>query len=151
MAERKNSYNRKVLEAIINGEDPKKVKPPKKDKPPGPSESQIQQACINWFKLQHRALWEQGVLFHIANEGIRVAGMGSRAKREGIVRGVADLCLAMPRHGYGALYIEMKTPRGRQTPEQVAWGRHITNHGNKYVVCRSLNEFMVTINRYLAN
>lgn len=151
MAERKNSYNRRVLDAILKGEDPKKIKPPKNKAPAGPTESQIQQSCINWFKLQYRTLWEQGVLFHIANEGIRLAGMGSRAKREGIVKGVADLCLAMPRHGYGALYIEMKTSRGRQTPEQIAWGRNISNHGNKYVICRSLDEFRVTINRYLAN
>lgn len=151
MAERKNSYNRKVLEAIIKGEDPRKIRRPKRDPSAGPSESQIQQACIDWFKLQHRALWEQGVLFHIANEGIRVAGMGSRAKREGVVRGVADLCLAMPRHGYGALYIEMKTRSGRQSKEQIAWGNNISKHGNKYVVCRSLDEFRVIITRYLAN
>lgn len=151
MAERKNSYNRRVLDAIIKGEDPKKIKPPKRDPRDGPTESQIQQSCINWFKMQHRALWEQGVLFHIANEGIRLAGMGSRVKREGVVRGVADLCLAMPRHGYGALYIEMKRPTGRVSAEQEAWGKNMTKHGNKYVVCRSVDEFMVTINRYLAN
>lgn len=106
-----------VLQAIKEGRDPKTVKKPPRDPSEGPSESEIQQSCIKWFQLQHRALWEDGVLFHIANEGIRLGGQGRRIKREGIVRGVADLCLAMPRHGYGALYIEMKRPDRYQSPE----------------------------------
>ena len=110
MAPRKDSYNMLVLQAIKEGRDPKTVKKPPRDPSEGPSESEIQQSCIKWFQLQHRALWEDGVLFHIANEGIRLGGQGRRIKREGIVRGVADLCLAMPRHGYGALLHRNETP-----------------------------------------
>ena len=150
MAPRKDSHNMRVLQAIREGRDPKAVKKPPRDASLGPSESEIQQSCIRWFQLQHRALWEDGVLFHIANEGIRLGGQGRRVKREGIVRGVADLCLAMPRHGYGALYIEMKRPDRYQSPEQKTWQKNIVRHGNKYVVCKSLDEFVVTINRYLA-
>lgn len=150
MAPRKDSYNMLVLQAIVEGRDPKTVKRPPRDPSEGPSESQIQQSCIKWFQLQHRALWDDGVLFHIANEGIRLGGQGRRTKREGIVRGVADLCLAMPRHGYGALYIEMKRPGSYQSPEQKTWQKSIERHGNKYVVCRSLDEFVTIINRYLA-
>lgn len=150
MAPRKDSYNMFVLQAIKEGRDPKTVKKPPRDPSEGPSESEIQQSCIKWFQLQHRALWEDGVLFHIANEGIRLGGQGRRIKREGIVRGVADLCLAMPRHGYGALYIEMKRPDRYQSPEQRTWQKNIERHGNKYVVCKSLDEFIKIINRYLA-
>lgn len=138
------------LQAIKEGRDPKTVKKPPRDPSEGPSESEIQQSCIKWFQLQHRALWADGVLFHIANEGIRLGGQGRRIKREGIVRGVADLCLAMPRHGYGALYIEMKRPDRYQSPEQRTWQKNIERHGNKYVVCKSLDEFIKIINRYLA-
>ena len=150
MAPRKDSYNMLVLQAIKEGRDPKTVKKPPRDPSEGPSESEIQQSCIKWFQLQHRALWEDGVLFHIANEGIRLGGQGRRIKREGIVRGVADLCLAMPRHGYGALYIEMKRPDRYQSPEQRTWQKNIERHGNKYVICKSLDEFIKIINRYLA-
>lgn len=150
MAQRKDSYNMLVLQAIKEGRDPKTVKKPPRSPSEGPTESQIQQACIKWFKLQHRNLWDDGVLFHIANEGIRIGSQGSRIKREGIVKGVADLCLAMPRHGFGALYIEMKRPGCYQSPEQKTWQKCIERHGNKYVVCKSVNEFIVTINRYLA-
>ena len=74
MAPRKDSYNMLVLQAIKEGRDPKTVKKPPRDPSEGPSESQIQQSCIKWFQLQHRALWDDGVLFHIANEGIRLGG-----------------------------------------------------------------------------
>lgn len=150
MAPRKNSYDMMLMQAIKEGRDLNTVKRPPRDPSEGPTESQIQQTCIKWFQLQHNALWEDGVLFHIANEGIRLGGQGRRIKREGIVRGVADLCLALPRHGYGALYIEMKRPGCYQSPEQKTWQKSIEKHGNKYVVCRSLEEFVVTVNRYLA-
>lgn len=73
--------------------------------------------------------------FHIANEGIRVGRQGGRAKREGIVRGVADICLAIPNHGYGALYIEMKRPKTfdhkatYQTPDQKHGKQRVRNTG----------------------
>ena len=140
------TYNRQVLDAILHG------KPAPKRIPKGPassSESQIQQACINWFKAQYPRLWEDGVLFHIANEGVRRGGAGSRAKREGVVRGVADLCLAMPRKGYGALYIEMKKPGCYQRPDQKTWQKNIEKHGNKYVVIKSVESFMRLIQEYL--
>lgn len=150
MATNKNSHNALVLKAIMEGKDPLKVKRPPREPSESPTESQIQQSCFRWFQLQHKGLWEDGVLFHIANEGIRLGGQGRRAKREGIVRGVADICLAVPRHGYGALYIEMKRPGCYQSPEQKTWAQNITKHGYKYVVCKSLDEFIMTVNRYLA-
>lgn len=74
------------------------------------SESEIQQACIQWFQYAYPQLWQDGMLYHNANEGIRPGGQGRRIKREGLRKGVADLCLSVPRKGYGALYIEMKSP-----------------------------------------
>lgn len=100
--------------------------------------------------MQYREIWDAGLLFHIPNEGIRIGKMGSRMKREGVRRGVADLCLAIPRHGFGALYIEMKRPGGRQSAEQRAWQKNAEKYGNKYVICHSLEEFMFAIKRYLS-
>ena len=87
--------------------------------------------------MQHRALWEDGVLFHIANEGIRLGGQGGRIKREGIVKGVADLCLAIPRMVMGHSTLN-ETPRCYQQPSRKTWQKNIERHGNKYVVCKSL-------------
>ncbi len=148
-----NSYNKKLLKSLISGE--KFMKAPSA-RTVTQTESEIQQACFRWFKLQYPKLAEEGMLFHIANEGIRIGRQGCRAKREGIVRGVADICLAIPRHGYGALYIEMKRPKTfdhkatYQSPEQKAWQAACEKYGNKYVICRSVAEFKAIISRYLS-
>lgn len=143
-----DSYNQRLLESIKTGK-PMATPVKRDDAKLGPTESQIQQTCITWFRYQYPSLWNDGVLFHIPNEGVRIGATGKRMKSEGIVRGVADLCLAVPRHGYAALYIEMKRPKCYQSPHQKAWEHGVTKHGNKYVVCKSFEEFQMIINRYL--
>lgn len=152
MANKRDTFNRRLLEAITKGVDAKSVpvKVFRKAADGRPYESDIQQACIRWFRNHYPKYAEEGMLFHIANEGLRQGGMGARFKREGVVKGVADLCLSIPMHGYGALYIEMKRPHCYQSPEQKAWQAATERHGNKYVVCKSVEEFSVEINRYLA-
>lgn len=145
---RTNGWNERVLKSILTG---KPIEKQEKVKPTAPLESNIQQNCIKWFMYQHRALWNDGVLFHIPNEGIRLGATGKRMKSEGIVRGVADLCLAIGRHGYNSLYIEMKRPGNYQSDYQKAWEKGITKHGNKYVVCKSLEEFRNIITWYLGS
>lgn len=144
---RTDGWNQRVLKSIITGQPMEKKKP--RPKSAAPLETNIQQNCITWFKYQHPSLWNDGVLFHIPNEGIRRGATGKRMKCEGIVRGVADLCLALGRHGYHSLYIEMKRPNNYQSDYQKAWEAGITKHGNKYVVCKSLEEFRDVITWYL--
>lgn len=143
-----DTFNKQLLAAIA-GDLKKENIPTRTIKGYKPTESEIQQSCIKWFAMQYRTLYDDGVLFHIANEGIRLNGMGARFKREGVVRGVADLCLAIPKGGFAALYIEMKRPGNYQTPEQKTWQRNVEKYGNKYVVCKSLDEFMTIVNDYL--
>lgn len=153
MATRRNSYNERLFKAILEGKGKESVIPASKYRKAverSKSESEIQQECIRWFKESYPQLAQEGMLFHIANEGIRLGGMGARFKREGIVKGVADLCLAIPKHGYGALYIEMKRHGTYQRPEQKAWQQAVEKYGSKYVVCRSVQEFAVEVNRYLS-
>lgn len=146
MAQNKNSYNYRLMQAILEG----KEKPPVQVKAyHGPSESQIQQDLITWFYRQYPRFAEKGYLFHIPNEGQRSGRNGARLVKEGVVRGVADLCLAIPRKGYGVLWIEMKKKGGRLSPEQKSWGMHQTEIGNKYAVCYSLEEGIDEINSYL--
>ena len=99
---------------------------------------------------QYNLLWQDGVLFHIPNEGIRQGVTGKRMKSEGIVRGVADLCLAVGRHGYHALYVEMKLPGNYQSDFQKAWEKGVTKHGNLYAVIKSFEDFKTLIDWYLS-
>lgn len=112
-----------------------------------PSESQIQHACLAWFRLRYPSL--ALLLFAVPNGGKRDARTGAIMKYEGAVRGVSDFILLVPKKGYASLCIEMKKPGGRQSPHQRAWQRSAEQYRNKYALCHSLDEFMNEVNAYL--
>ena len=123
---------------------------PNTRKPPSNEEHQIQCACVRWFAYQHPQL--NGRLFAVPNGGKRSRKTASEMKAEGVVSGVSDLVLLKSNRDYGALLIEMKTPKGSQTDTQKKWQQTITANGEyKYVVCRSLDDFMREVNDYLKN
>ena len=111
------------------------------------SESQIQHDCLTWFRLQYPNL--ALLLFAVPNGGRRDAKTGARMRYEGVIKGVADLMLLIPKKGYASLCIEMKTPKGVQSKFQKEWQREAEKYRNKYVVCRSLQEFIYEVNSYL--
>ena len=43
----------------------------------------------------------------------------------------------------------MKQPKGYQQDSQKEWQKAVESVGNKYVVCRSLEEFVKVVNDYL--
>jgi len=111
-------------------------------------ESKIQAACVRWFRLQYPHL--APLLFAIPNGGARNPREAGILKDEGVTPGVSDLILLTPRHGFGALCLECKTENGRQSPEQKEWQKQAENAGNKYVVFRSVEEFIEIVNDYLS-
>lgn len=108
-------------------------------------ESRIQQACVRWFRLQYPRL----ILFAIPNGGYRNAVTGAILKSEGVLAGVSDLMLMHPAGGYHGLCIEMKTPKGKQQESQKQFQRQAEVAGYKYIICRSLDNFMAEIREYL--
>jgi hypothetical protein len=90
-------------------------------------------------------------LFAVPNGGHRDKVTAAKMKGEGVLAGVADLILLKSNSRYGALLIEMKTRTGRQADTQREWQRLIEQDGYKYVVCRSLDDFMREVNDYLDN
>lgn len=124
-------------------------------------EAQIQIAFMDWFRYQYPQY--SLVCFHPVNEGKRntkmirdrygnlkvVCSTGAMLKREGLVAGVADIVLLVPRGGYGCLCIEFKTPTGRQSAEQVRWQEQCEAAGNKYIIVRSAEEAIAETNEYL--
>lgn len=116
----------------------------------GDAEHRIQEACVRWFNLEYPEL--RGRLFAVPNGGRRDAVTGAKLKAEGVVAGVSDLILLKSTHRYGALLIEMKTPNGRQSEHQRWWQSVICDKDEyKYVLCRSLNDFMREVSDYLTD
>lgn len=119
-------------------------------KPPPDEEHRIQTACVRWFRLKYPHLFAR--LFAVPNGGRRDGVTGARLKAEGVLAGVADLILLVPNAGYHALLIEMKTPKGRQSESQKAWQQEVCAEGEyKYVVCRSLDDFIREVKIYVTN
>lgn len=114
---------------------------------PRNEEHDLQCACVKWFRLKHPSI--RGNLFAVPNGGRRDAVTGALLKAEGVTAGVADLILLKSNRFYGALCIEMKTPQGRQQDTQKAWQNAVERGGAKYVVCRSLDDFIREITQYL--
>lgn len=110
-------------------------------------ESRIQIACVRWFRYQYPEIGR--LLIHVPNGGFRNSGAAKRFKAEGVVAGVSDLILFVPSNGFHGLFIEMKTEKGKQSEYQKEWEEMVKNQGYEYRLIRSLDEFIIAIQKYL--
>ena len=119
-------------------------------KRPSDEEHRLQMACVRWFNLRYPHL--RGRLFAVPNGGRRDAVTGARLKAEGVLSGVADLILLKPNDHFGALIVEMKTGKGRQSASQRQWQQVVCAKDEyKYALCRSLDDFQREVTDYLNN
>lgn len=114
---------------------------------PKDEEHKIQVSMVNWFRIQYPSMRHN--LFSVPNGGRRDAVTGAKLKAEGVLPGVSDLILLKSNRFYGALLIETKTKKGVQRESQKEWEAKITADGYKYVVCRSLDDFIKVVTDYL--
>lgn len=114
---------------------------------PKDEEHKIQVSMVNWFRLKYPLMRHN--LFSVPNGGRRDAVTGAKLKAEGVLPGVSDLILLKSNRFYGALLIETKTKKGIQRESQKEWEAKITADGYKYVVCRSLDDFIKVVTDYL--
>lgn len=112
-------------------------------------EHQTQCACVRWFRYQYPNL--AMLLYAIPNGGARDRVTGAKLKAEGVVAGVADLFLSVPRCGFHGMYIEMKAGKNTQTESQKEFQRSVESEGYLYKVIRSFDEFMQEVEDYLQN
>jgi hypothetical protein len=116
-------------------------------------ESKLQSACVQWFRIQYPAYAKN--LFAIPNGGARDVITGAILKREGVLPGVADLFLAIPRYTINkeeftaGLFIEMKFGAGTQSKEQKDFQASVEREEYKYIVVRTLDEFIDNIKAYM--
>jgi VRR-NUC domain. len=105
------------------------------------------QRCWNEYPETRR------LLFHVENEAPHGNVIeGARRKALGLVAGVADLLLLMPRGKWHGLCIEMKTlsRSSRQRTEQREWQMLVESQGYRYEVIRTEEDFFALIREYLA-
>jgi VRR-NUC domain len=117
------------------------------------SESILQQQCVKWFRLQYPDI----MLISIKNSS-KMGGKKTktgvpleaiRAKKEGVTAGVADLMILNNTEFHGAIFIELKTKNGKQSKKQREFEMYCFKKGYYYLIIKSLEEFIETINYYL--
>ena len=82
---------------------------------------------------------------------IQVSGIfgASKFKQMGVRAGFPDLILLIPNRFYPFCGIELKAKTGRQSENQKAYQKEFESIGAKYVVVRSLDEFIKVVDNYL--
>ena len=117
-------------------------------KKPRELEHKIQCQMVKWFRLQYPEMKHN--LFSVPNGGLRDEVTAAKMKAEGQLAGVSDLILLKSNRFHGALLVETKTKEGRQSDNQKDWQQKITNDGYKYVIVRSLDDFIREVKLYLS-
>lgn len=116
----------------------------------GSPEGAIQSQCVAHF---HNTYPEyRGLYFCVPNENSRGdsnSATGAIRRSMGVVKGVSDTLMLIPRGGWHGLCIEYKSDIGRQSPAQVEWQSKVEAQGYRYEVVRSLEEFKELIKEYL--
>jgi hypothetical protein len=114
-----------------------------------PSEHDIQAAVFAWAAENEARLPELHWLYAIPNGGARHPAVGAKLKAEGVRRGYPDIGLDVARGCYHGLRIELKTRRGKPTPEQLAWLDRLHRQGYFCAVCYGVEQATETLTWYL--
>lgn len=112
------------------------------------SEHAEQTATCEWFHLQYKEY--RGSFFAIPNGGARHPAVAVKLRSEGVMRGVFDLFLMVPKHPYHGLFIEMKAKGGSMSKHQKLFMQRAQAMGFKAVVCFGFDEARAAISEYLA-
>jgi len=113
------------------------------------SEHQWQCMVMEWAELQSPKMPELKLLFAVPNGGHRHKPVAMKLKKEGVKRGVPDLCLPVARHGYHGLFIEMKSAKGRLSVHQQKWADSLHQQDYLVYVCNDAESAIKRIKRYL--
>lgn len=89
------------------------------------------------------------LILHFANEGKRSKRYGALMKALGMRKGASDLFIAVPRHGFGGAWIELKSADGYLSPEQKDFLQDMKEQNFFTQVCWSIKEAIDAVEWYL--
>jgi hypothetical protein len=112
-------------------------------------EHKEQVALFEWAKLAQNVYPVLKWMYAIPNGGHRHIAVAAKLKAEGVKSGVPDVCLPVPKNGFGALYIEMKAGKNKPTINQIEWEGGLNEIGNKSVTCWGWEAAKTIIEEYL--
>lgn len=113
-----------------------------------PKEWEEQAAVFDWWK---NAYPKHIRLFHHSPmEGERKVVTGVFLKRQGMQCGYPDIAIAIPRGPFHGLYIELKVPPRKPTPEQLQMLKELSEQGYLAVICNGADAAIDQISNYMA-
>lgn len=112
-------------------------------------ESSEQAAVIQWRDYMVSRCADLRWLFSSLNGAPLHPATAGRMKREGMTKGIPDLCLPVARRGYHCLWIEMKRKGGRVREEQAEFMDFVTTQGHLATVCVGADDAIETIKWYM--
>ena len=116
-----------------------------------PTESQIQQAVIQWCQSQeYKGRPLAYYVAHVPNGGNMSARAGNKLKKEGVQKGYPDLLMDIPMGDYHGLRLELKRLTGgivsKEQKERIGV---LLEEGYQAVVVRGYDETIEAIQEYL--
>lgn len=103
-------------------------------------------------KFLKKALYNAGLpqlAFHVANERKAKVQEHAKLKLQGVLSGVSDWIILIPRQGYHALIIELKRAGENANEDQIKFLNGATEQGYLAVLVNDLQTFQDTITAYL--
>lgn len=113
------------------------------------TEATLQALCVRWFRYQFPQY--ERLLFAVPNGGSRNVLEASNLKKQGVLAGVSDLIFLKSSGSFSSLCIEMKVGKNGQTTHQKDFQKAVEQEGGKYIICRSLEEFIREIREFLGD
>lgn len=106
-------------------------------------EDKLQSEIVQWYSLEYGRKHDK-CLFLINNNAKKTIEI-MRLKALGLKSGVSDLGLIVPKK---TIYVELKTSKGIQGPEQKEFERQLKEFEGEYFLIRSLEEFKLLCKKY---
>ena len=97
-------------------------------------EAKEMQYLFDWVTMQEKRYPELELLYHIPNER-KDQFERMRLGRQGVRRGVPDLCLPVAKRGFHGLYIELKAGKNKATKHQDEWLEALRRENYNAQVC----------------
>jgi VRR-NUC domain len=108
------------------------------------TEQQLHAECFKWFHNTYPM--ERGMLHHNNNNSVNQIA-GNKMKAMGVIAGVSDFELILPRGTVA--FIEMKTETGVLSEDQKRFCAMVISRGHVYFVVRTLPKFQELIKTLL--
>lgn len=132
------------------------------------TEHDFQVACFQWLALAKNQFDTPLKGYAVPNAAKRSKRAGGEMKAEGLMPGVPDICIPIPRQCrcvgrlgtacrecegrgfFGALYIEMKVGGNKTTADQDEWIEYLRSVGNRCIVIRDdVQLFIEAVTQYM--